>query len=338
MIIVDLIDANCLKNIPKEMKILVIASDKSGHFAPFVEEQISALQTCGLEILRYSITGKGIFGYLKELPKLKKSIRKHKPDVLHAHFGLAGLLATLAVIGVHLPVVVTYHGCDINAKINRPFSRIAMRLSTWNIFVSNRQLLIAYGTEQKTKKSTNWSVIPCGIDTGTFNPAHVNDCWYDSKFISKSYVLFAGRYSDVVKNAALAQEVIHIYNDTHLDYPMEMIELYGYSRNEVVTLMSRCNALLLTSIREGSPQVIKEALACGCPIVSVDVGDVSERVSGVVGCWVATSRDPKELAELLESALFFGRTAGREKLLSDGMDNLQIAEKLISIYRKVTIK
>lgn len=317
------------------MKILVLASDKGNKFAPFIEEQIAALQALGVHILRYAVTGKGAVGYLKELPKLKQVIKTQKPDLIHAHFGLCGLLANLQHC---VPVITTYHGCDINATKNRPLSRIAMRLSAWNVFVSNRQKLIAYGTEKKVQKFTNWSVIPCGIDTSIFNPAHVNDCWFDTNYHTRPYVLFAGRYEDMVKNANLAQRVIYIYNENNQDTPIEMIELCGYTRNEVVTLMSRCKALLLTSIREGSPQVIKEAMACGCPIVSVDVGDVAERVSGVDGCWVASSRDPKELAELLENALFFGRTKGREKLLNDGMDNIQIAQKLIGIYKKLTIK
>jgi glycosyltransferase involved in cell wall biosynthesis len=102
--------------------------------------------------------------------------------------------------------------------------------------------------------------------------------------------------------------------------------------------MYKCDTLLLTSIREGSPQVIKEAMACGCPIVSVDVGDVAERLTGLDGCYIATSRTPEELAKLLEKSICFGRTKGREQLLNAGFDNAQIAEKLISIYTKVIKK
>ena len=130
------------------MKILVIASDKGGKFAPFIEEQI-----CGVEIIRYGVTGKGITGYLRELPALRRLIRAERPDIIHAHFGLCGLLATLATIGLHTPVVVTYHGCDINAKKNRPFSKVAMCLSAWNIFVSHRQMLNAYGTDERANKN-----------------------------------------------------------------------------------------------------------------------------------------------------------------------------------------
>lgn len=320
------------------MKILIIASDKQGHFAPFVEEQIAALQACGVEIIRYGVTGKGVSGYLREIPQLKRMIRLQKPDVIHAHFGLCGLLATLASIGLHTPVVVTYHGCDINAKKNRPFSQMAMRLSAWNIFVSHRQMLNAFGSEKRANKHSNWSIIPCGIDTRLFDSKNCCKLWFENRFADKNYVLFAGRFDNFVKGPELAKQAVDIYNATHPDQPIELLELRGYSRNEVVTLMHKCKTLLLTSIREGSPQVVKEAMACGCPIVSVDVGDVSERLDKMEGGYIVSSRNPFDIAEALEYAIHIGRTKGREKLLADGLDNVQIAESLIEIYKKVILK
>ena len=320
------------------MKILVIASDKGGKFAPFIEEQITALQACGMSVIRYGVTGKGITGYLRELPALRSLIRAERPDIIHAHFGLCGLLATLAVIGLHTPVAVTYHGCDINAKKNRPFSKVAMCLSAWNIFVSHRQMLNAYGTDERANKNHKWSIIPCGIDTHLFDDEHVCTEWYDCKFLPKNYVLFAGSFDNFVKGPELAKQAVEIYNASHSELPIELLELRGYTREQVVTLMHKCSALLLTSIREGSPQVVKEAMACGCPIVSVDVGDVAERLNGVEGCYVVPNRDAQSLAAALEHAVAFGRTNGREKLLDDRLDNAQVAETLISIYTKIKNK
>lgn len=320
------------------MKILVIASDKQGRFAPFIEEQMAALEARGVSVIRYGVTGKGIAGYLRELPALRRLIRAERPDIIHAHFGLCGLLATLATIGLHTPVVVTYHGCDINAKKNRPFSKVAMCLSAWNIFVSHRQMLNAYGTDEQASKNHKWSIIPCGIDTHLFDDEHVCTEWFDHKFPSKVHVLFAGSFDNFVKGPELAKQVVEIYNASHSELPMELLELRGYTREQVVTLMHKCSALLLTSIREGSPQVVKEAMACGCPIVSVDVGDVAERLNGVEGCYVVPNRDAQSLAAALEHAVAFGRTNGREKLLDDRLDNAQVAETLISIYTKIKNK
>ena len=137
-----------------------------------------------------------------------------------------------------------------------------------------------------------------------------------------------------MKNAPLAKEVVSLMQDDNV----ELLELKGYSREEVTLLMCAADAFLMTSFTEGSPQVIKEAMACGCPIVSVDVGDVKERVDGVAGCYVANTREPKELAELIRKALAFeGKTKGREKIIMDGLDNRQVAKELLSIYKKCLV-
>lgn len=312
------------------MKILFVAAKKNnGCFSPFVEEQKEALLHAGVEVVDYAHTAHGIANYMKWVPKLHKVIKEIKPDVVHAHFGLTGLLAGLAAIGTGVPVVVTYHGCDINDRKLRPFSRMAMRLAAWNIFVSKRQMMNAYGSEARAEKAKKGCLMPCGINSRLFDAVHVDDAWFDAEFGEGVKVLFASDFGQDVKDPDLAKAAIALVND------VELIELKGYTRKQVVTLMYKCKALLLTSIREGSPQVVKEALACGCPIVSVDVGDVLERVNGLEGCYVVKSRDPKELATALEKAISFGRTKGCERLLADGIDNEQIAQRLIEIYKQV---
>ena len=319
-------------------KLLIIAADKGGKFSPFVEEQITILQENDVQIIRYAHRAHGMLNYLKEIWHIRKAIRKECPNVIHAHFGLTGLAATLSAIGLRIPVVITYHGCDINDTKIRPFSLFAMRLAHWNIFVSHKQMINAFGTENKSKKNNKWCILPCGVNINTFDLSSVKEQWFDENFQPKTYVLFAGSFESTVKNSTLAKKTIEVYNKNHTDAPLELLELRGYTRDEVVTLMYKCRSLLLTSIREGSPQVVKEAMACGCPIVSVDVGDVRERLTGLDGCYVATSRTPEELAQLLEKSVSFGRTKGREQLLDAGLDNAQVAEKLMSIYTKLINK
>jgi glycosyltransferase involved in cell wall biosynthesis len=312
------------------MKILLVAAQKKNEtFSPFVIEQEKALKQEGAEIIRYAHTAHGIGNYMKWVPKLHKAIKDINPDVIHAHFGLTGLLAGLAAIGTGVPVVVTYHGCDINDRKLRPFSRMAMWLAAWNIFVSKQQMVNACGTEKRARRIKNGSIIPCGIDTKLFDRYCVNDEWFDEKFPEGNKILFAGSFESYVKNPSLAKEAVRDLEN------VQLIELRGYTRSQVVTLMYRCKVLLLTSIREGSPQVIKEAMACGCPIVSVDVGDVAERIDGVEGCYVVVSREPKDIALALEKAMANDRTKGREKLLADRLDNEQVAKRIIEIYNKV---
>ncbi len=360
------------------MRILVIAADKGNRFAPFIEEQTTALQACGVEIIRYGVTGKGIVGYLRELPALRRMIRAERPDIIHAHYGLCGLLANLQR---QVPVVTTYHGSDINVPSILRFSKIAMRLSAYNIFVSKRNVAIALGdrandeckvesvkckgtensgadkqtstpyTLHPTPKNT---LLPCGVNIplpwSELQHQQVEQLtlnqWVQSKLDKEvKYVLFAGAFDNAVKDPELAKSVIAVYNSSLANSqspianrPIELIELKGYNRNQVTALMYNCDALLMTSKTEGSPQVVKEAMACGCPIVSVDVGDVAERTSGLEGCYVVTSREPKDIAEALQKALAFnGRTNGRERIIEMGLSNEQVAKRLESIYENVLV-
>ena len=118
------------------MKILVVASNNRNSFAPFVMEQVESLRSIGCVVELFGIVGKGVKGYLSSLPELKQKINEFNPDVIHAHFGLCGLLANLQRI---VPVVTTYHGCDINNIKLRPLSLPSLILSKYNIFVSKNQ-------------------------------------------------------------------------------------------------------------------------------------------------------------------------------------------------------
>ena len=198
-----------------------------------------------------------------------------------------------------------------------------MRLSAWNIFVSRKTLDIA-----QPKK--HFSLLPCGIDLCEVQMTEKSEARLKMKLDEKKkYVLFFFFFDNAVKNAPLAKETVSLMQDDNV----ELLELKGYSRDEVTLLMCAADAFLMTSFTEGSPQVIKEALACGCSIVSVDVGDVKEQVDGVEGCYVALTRDPQALTVLLQKAFDFqGKTKGREKIIDDGLNNNQVADKLMSLY------
>ena len=341
------------------MKILIIASDKGGHFVPFIEEQITALEVIGIQVIRYGITGKGIVGYLRELPALHRFIRVECPDIIHAHYGLCGLLANLQR---SVPVVTTYHGSDINKPSILRFSKIAIRLSAYNIFVSKRNIAIAIRRkgEEAKRLSGKYELLPCGINlpepwselqNKLVGQLTLNQ-WVQSilnKYVKN--ILFAGAFNNAVKDPELAKEAIALCNSAIgngqwamesnsqspiANRPIKLIELKGYTRDQVNALMYNCDALLMTSKTEGSPQVIKEAMACGCPIVSVDVGDVAERTSGVDGCYIVPTREPKDIAQaVLQAIAYEGRTDGREMIIEMGLSNEQVAKRLIAIYESV---
>lgn len=302
------------------MKVLIVASYNKNYFAPFILEQVDALRQVGCEVDYYGVIGKGIKGYLSAFSLLRKKIKSFKPDVIHAHYGLSGLLANLQR---SVPVVTTYHGSDINLPKVLRLSKIAMKLSAWNIFVSQKNVDIA----QPKKK---YILLPCGVNLPNYNESEISATKQKLNWnLNKKYILFAGAFDNRVKNAKLAQDSVSLLEDA------ELIELKGYTREQVTALFYAVDAFLMTSFTEGSPQVIKEAMACGCPIVSVDVGDVAERIEGLGGCYIA-ERNPQNIASKLQQALSLKtRTKGRERIIELGLTNDLIAKKLVEIYEDV---
>lgn len=303
------------------MKVLIVCSKNSGKIAPFITEQVEGLNTRGVETAYFTIEQKGWKGYLKSRKSLLKKIDEFQPDLIHAHYGMSGLLANLQR---KIPVVTTYHGSDINHAKAFRFSAISIFLSKHNIFVSEKNI-------RKANVKRDYSLIPCGIDNELFYPQPQLECRAKLKLDnSAKYVLFSGAFNNPIKNPALAQKVTAELNN------ITLLELKGYGREEVATLMNAVDTCLMTSFTEGSPQFIKEAMACNCPIVSVDVGDVKEVVGNTEGCYVCDSYDVNELAEKLKKALQFGmRTNGRERIIKLGYDGDFVSKKIIGIYRRI---
>ena len=173
------------------MKVLIVGNNKSGQFSPFVTEQVNALKKLGVEFDFYGVDGKGASGYLSNLSPLKKKIHQFKPDLIHAHYGLSGMLANLQRT---VPVITTYHGSDVHSRgLNLSISKITARYSAYNIFVSPWLLeLSGYHGENKC-------IIPCGVDTTTFSPMELAEArkqlgWNENEQI----VLFAGAFENEV--------------------------------------------------------------------------------------------------------------------------------------------
>ena len=305
------------------MKILIVANSNPGDFSPFVTEQSAALRDAGEDVSMFGIVGKGIPGYLKNLTGIRRVIREYRPDLIHAHYGLSGLCANLQRT---VPVVTTYHGSDIHSGgWILKMSQMAMRLSAYNVFVSEKL------QKRSGYTKSNVCVLPCGIDLSAIKDIPK----LEAKKLSghdKPFVLFAGSFANDIKNYPLAKEAMRHVSGA------DLVELQGYSRQEVSLLMNAADCLLLTSHREGSPQVIKEAMACGTPIVSVDVGDVKDIIGSTAGCFIAEKKAEDIAAKIHKALAFHDKTDGRRRIIEMGLDNTSVAKKLVGIYREVLSK
>lgn len=301
------------------MKILVVCSSTGGGITSFVLEQVESLKKVHGITLEYAeIKSKGLIGYLKAYAGYLKKIISNEYDLVHAHYGLSGLMACMQFFK---PVVVTFHGCDVNDPKTRWISRLAYRLCKHAVFVEA-------GMAPKINAFKKQSVIPCGVDTDVFKPMDKQEARKLLNLAPGAKVaLFSSAFDVPVKNYPLAKTVCDVIPG------LQLIELKNYGRAQVSLLLNAVDFLLLTSIREGSPQVIKEALSCNCPIVTTRVGDVEARLSGAAETYVCM-HEPADLIEKINLVLASGaRASGRDNIFRDGLDLEAIANKMNTIYK-----
>jgi glycosyltransferase involved in cell wall biosynthesis len=308
------------------MKILIIASYNTGKFSAFVTEQAKDLRNLGLEIDYFGVEGKGMRGYLKNRKPLLQKIKEFKPDVIHAHYGLCG---ALAVLQKKVPVVITFHDGETysDAKIVNIISSLASLFAAHTIYVAKHIYDLSY-----LKSKRKYSIIPCGVN--------VNDC----KIIEKEkirtelnfspnmkYVLFGGAFDNLRKGYPLLKEAVGLLDRKNI----EIIEMKGLNRDQITKLMCACDLFALPTKREGSPQALKEAMSCNCPIIATDVADIKWLLGNLNGHYLCTF-DPRNIAsKISEAFIFHGRTDGRKRISELGLDSETVAKKVLNIYKSI---
>ncbi|RQH00359.1 glycosyltransferase [Natrarchaeobius oligotrophus] len=293
--------------------------------APFMNEQMRVLERRGVSFSTLSVSGDGRAGrsrtpadYLRFLPSVVRE-SANGYDLIHAHYGLT---APMALAQLRKPVVLSLWGSDVFGPVE-PLSRACVPFCDEVIVMSD---------EMRRYLGRDCVVIPDGIDLEKFRPepgdrARQEVGWADDEH----HVLFPYTPEREVKNYPRARRVVNAVNGL-IDRPVRLHTVYGVDHDLVPTYMNAADALLLTSDSEGSPNSVKEALACNLPVVSTDVGDVASRLGGVEPSRVATSDE--ELIEGLRAILESGeRSNGRENAREISID--RSAERMLEVYERV---
>ena len=307
------------------MKILIVHSGNAvggeSQRYTFVREQGEQLRALGIDVTYFAVVGKGARGYLRNYKRLKQVIKTYQPDLIHAHFGLCG---ALCVMQMKVPVIITCHNGETLSKSANMISSIAVQRAKHTICVAQHIYDKLY------LKPKNYTIKPCGIEITDVMDKDIakqkmglpND---------KYNILFGGSFSNLRKNVALANAALDILKRDDIN----LIEMKGFNREQVTLLYNGCDMLLLPTKSEGSPQVLKEAMAYNCPVVATDVADIAYLLDGVSNSYV-TSFDPQDVAEKIAQVLECGqRTNGRERIEKLQLENSQVAKTIYSIYQQV---
>lgn len=309
----------------------------------YIQRQGDAVKSFGWDAVWGRVTDRtSLFGVLRNICRLRRELKQCPADVVHGQYGsILGLVA--CIVAGRRPYVVSFGGDDLLGTPNPGLSwrlrsfiaRVASLLSGVRaraIIVKSQNLLSAlpFFLQRKVR------VIPNGVDLDLFAPVdqakvRLKLGWRAEELV----VLFNGsvRSNRVVKNLPLAEEAVVRLKKRIPTARLEVVA--SLSVAEMLERFNGADALLVTSLHEGSPNIVKEAMSCNLPVVSVDCGDVAERLADVNPGGVC-GYDADELAIQLERVLMGrDRSNGRDALVAQGLDLRRTAERVVGIYDEV---
>lgn len=310
----------------------------------FVEQQVEGIRRTGgadVEVLLIDRLGQGMKAYGKVGQRVRAAIEASAPDVVHVMYG--GVLADLVTRAAGaIPTVVSFCGSDLLGEPgNGAVRRLAIR---YGILASRRAARRALAIVVKSRNLREalpegldprrvWT-IPNGVDLERFRPLDEAECraqlgWSPGPF--PMHVLFPSHPGHPRKRHALARAAVERLRTAGT--AVELHTLKGVPHAEVPVWINASDCVILTSTHEGSPNIVKEALACDRAVVSVDVGDVAERLEGIEGCTVAAA-SPEALARGLDVVRRRGgRVEGRRHV--EDLSIERVGRRLLEVYRAV---
>lgn len=305
----------------------------------FVEQQVKGLTAIGIQcqVLYFDRQREGAFTYYRMGQRLRDTVSHFKPDLVHVMYG--GVMArNILARRWAVPTVVTFHGSDLLGEnlsgwFRKLVSHYGVRCSWAAARRANGIVVVARHLEHAFPRDVDRHkirVIPCGIDLERFRPMDQAACcrelgWAPDVF----HVLFPANAGDPVKRPWLAQAAVQKLQKEGVKAELHLLSGVPYA--DVPVWINASDVLILTSLHEGSPTVVKEALACNVPVVSVDVGDVAERLQGIVGCHLAAP-EPRDLAlKLGQVWQRRGRVDSRTSIQSLSIE--AVAKRLEAFYQ-----
>tara|TARA_Y100001970_G_scaffold270265_1_gene363911 strand:+ start:2925 stop:3962 length:1038 start_codon:yes stop_codon:yes gene_type:complete len=279
----------------KNAKVLIVSNqipnEKKGFLSPFVIDQANSIEKLGYKMIVFDCNPSNqflLFALVDFIGRFKNILLSTKPDMIHIHCG--GLWSYfVCLLSKKTPLIITFHGSEIliNYKVAKSlllnslknlkmvikyflvklFSYLSLQYVDFVILVTEKQKSI-------TLKNKRFEIIPCGVDLKIFYPKDRILSIKKLKLqIKKHYILFISPQRPI-KNFELARKSIELVKKKIPN--VEFLFSENVNNHDMIYYYNAASLLLITSISEGSPVMVKEAMACNTPIVSVDVGDIKD--------------------------------------------------------------
>ncbi len=297
-------------------------------FGIFIKEQIESLRNQGVdnEVFFINSREEGKIAYLRSLGKLRKHLKANVYDVIHCHHSYSGVLFFLSGRWQGTHRLLSYQSDPRNEG-----GKFLFRLLYWFF---DRTIVKNKPDEAALAKIV---YLPNGVNTGFFLPMDKNACKQKLGLDpEKRYILFMDSYNRrPCKRIDRYSETLSILKNKYHHSNLEPLVLTNTGRSLIPSYINASDLHLLTSDFEGSPNSVKECLACNIPVVSTPVGNVGDLLEDVNGSFVSSSFDPEELAELANRSLGTSTINSRETLATKGLDIETVARKLLGVYESM---
>ncbi len=320
------------------MRVLMITTEfptpeHPGH-GIFVARQADALRAAGITVdVLHFISRANPRNHFRAWRRMRRLLAAERYDLIHAQFGHAALISRMQR---RLPVVVTYRGDGLQGVIGANGrhtlkGRVLVGLCQL-LGLAASQVIVVSERLGRILLRKDYTVIPSGLDLERFRPLPKDEVRRKIGWdLDRPTVLFSAQHIEWPnKRYGLAQSAVDLAAREVEGAQLSVAS--GVDPQDMPLYINAADVLLLTSIQEGSPNVVKEALACNVPVVAVDVGDVRERLDGVDRGAVCEDT-PEALAEALVPLLRHPARADSRKLVS-GLTEASIAGRVIEVYRR----
>jgi len=301
----------------------------------FIRRQLRSLENLGVEIKWFFLRSRtSPIELWREWQELRSAVEEYHPDFIHAGYGT--VTSGLATLVPGVPLVVTFRGSDLNPQLSIGWCRrwLGFLISQWSAFYARHVICVSEQLSSRLWcRKSKITVLLDGIDLDVFYPmsqikARERLGWNQSKKI----VLFCAGNQPFTKGQPAVEAAFKLVSKK-VDSARLVILDGTVPPDEMPVYLNAADCLVFASLSEGSPNIVKEALACNLPVVSVDVGDVRDRLTGVDPSLVV-SRDVTDLADGIVSVLQDGRRSnGRQAVMPYSLQ--AIAIRLCSLYEDI---